>query len=223
MEVEVFVQWEKRFWTPCLSPPRPPPPLRPPPTATSPTSHQLVHGTRQVFHTAILTKSYGNVILILSSLSSGTSSISGSSCSSARSPSVYITWIFIRITFIIRLWWYEYVWLIHPSGTTWMRIIVVWKAWASRFVMRFILLRSASSLLSSGHLFSAFLILMYVETDHDWVLALGLDGSLRDPGLDGSLCDLGLDGSLRDPGLDGSLRNPDLLLIHVDVLLNDQT
>ena len=64
---------------------------------------------------------------------------------------------------------------------------------------------------------------MYVETDHDWVLALGLDGSLRDPGLDGSLCDLGLDGSLRDPGLDGSLRNPDLLLIHVDVLLNDQT
>ena len=64
---------------------------------------------------------------------------------------------------------------------------------------------------------------MYVETDHDWVLALGQDGSLRDPGLDGSLCDLGLDGSLRDPGLDGSLRNPDLLLIHVDVLLNDQT
>ena len=220
MEVEVFVQWEKRFWTPCLSPPRPPLPLRPPPTANSPTN-QLVHGTRQVFHTAILTKSYGNVILILSSLSSGTSSISGSSCSSARSPCIspgsssgYLSSSGSDDTSMSD-------WFIHWEQPGWGLLLFEklepagswWDLYSSAPHHHY----------CHGHLFSAILILMYVETDHDWVLALGLDGSLRDPGLDGSLCDLGLDGSLRDPGLDGSLRNPDLLLIHVDVLLNDQT
>ena len=71
-----------------------------------------------------------------------------------------------------------------------------------------------------------------LETHYDRVFVLGLDGSLhdlsldgylRDPDLDGYLRDLGLDCYLRDPDLDGYLLDPDLLLIHADVLLDDQT
>ena len=64
---------------------------------------------------------------------------------------------------------------------------------------------------------------MDLETHYDRVFVLGLDGSLRDLSLDGYLRDPDLDGYLHDPDLDGYLLDPDLLLIHADVLLDDQT